>query len=157
MQNGSGQLVTAQVRVESQALVGFHGVGAMVLQLVSAELVEQADAAALLMLVDEQAAALLGDALERNFKLRAAIAAQAVKHVSGEALGMNANQRRGAGGQVPHFQHDGFFGEVAIAAFESIDPEGAELRRKGRFGHFREPQPGEVIHGWISEVLLLLL
>ena len=109
------------------------------------------------MLVDDQAAALLGDALERNFKLRAAIAAQAVKHVSGQALGVNADQRRGVAGQIPHFQRDGFFGEVALAAFESIDPEGTELRRKVRFGHFREPQRGEVVHGWITEVLLLLL
>ena len=75
----------------------------MVLQLVSAELVEQADAAALLKLVDEQTAALLGDALECNLKLRAAIAAQAVKHVSGEALGVNADQGSAAAVQFPHF------------------------------------------------------
>ena len=70
---------------------------------------------------------------------------------------MNANQGRGAGGQVSHLQHHGFFGEIAVAAFESIDPEGTELRWKGRFGHLREPQPGEIVHAWITEVLLLLL
>ncbi len=81
----------AQIRFKPQAFVRFDGVGASVLQLVSAEFVEQADAAALLMLIDQQAAACFGDQVERELQLRAAIAAQAVKDIAGEALRMDAN------------------------------------------------------------------
>ena len=39
----AGQLVVAQVGLEAQALVDLHGVRAVVLQFVGAQLVEQAD------------------------------------------------------------------------------------------------------------------
>ena len=97
-QHFAGQLVAAQVGLEAERLVGFHGIGALVLEFVGAQLVQQPDAAPFLVLVDEQAAALLGDALERQFQLRAAVAAQAVEDVSGEALGMDAHQGRAAPG-----------------------------------------------------------
>ena len=43
VQDVGGQLVVAVVGLEAQALVGLHRVGALVLQLVGVELVEQAD------------------------------------------------------------------------------------------------------------------
>jgi hypothetical protein len=52
---------------------------------------------------------------------------------------VDAHQRRGAIRQIAHLQHDRFFGESIVAAFESVDPEGTELRGKIRFGHFSQP------------------
>ena len=51
-----GSCVVAQVAIEAQPLVGFHRVGALILQLIGAQLVEQPDAAAFLMFVDQQPA-----------------------------------------------------------------------------------------------------
>jgi hypothetical protein len=73
-QNRGGQFISAQVGVETQLLIRFHGVGAMVLQLVGAQLIEQTDSAAFLIFVDKQSPALLTDRLEREFKLEPAIA-----------------------------------------------------------------------------------
>ena len=42
-QDGSRQLVAAQVGLETELLIGLHGVGALVLQFIGAQLVEQAD------------------------------------------------------------------------------------------------------------------
>ena len=92
------------------------------------------------MLVDQQAAAFGGDAVERDIQLRAAIAAQAVKDVAGEALRVDAHQRRlRRRSRSPIFEHHGFFGAGACRAFETVDPKDAELGGKVRFGHFREP------------------
>ena len=56
---------------------------------------------------------------------------------------MYAHQRGRAIGEVAHFEHDGFFGAGAVGGggFKAEDPEDAELCRKVRFGHFREPGP----------------
>jgi hypothetical protein len=90
LEDGAGQFVVAEIAVEAELLIGFDGIGAFVLQLVGAKLVEQADASAFLQFVDQQAAAFGGDAGEGDVQLGAAIAAQAVEHVTGEALGMDA-------------------------------------------------------------------
>jgi hypothetical protein len=44
-----------------------------------------------------------------------------------------------------------------VAAFESVDPEGAELGWKIRFGHFSQPQRGGIIHAELLETLITLL
>ena len=108
-QNLPGQLVVAQIRLETQPLVGFHGIGALILQFVGAQLVKQADSAAFLMLVDQQPAAFVGDPLERQFKLRAAIAAQAMEDIAGQALRMDPHQRRRVAGETSPIQHDRLF------------------------------------------------
>ena len=51
--------------------------------------------------VDQQPAAFLGDGAQRDFQLRPAIAAQAVKHVAGQALRVDAHQRRPVGDRSP--------------------------------------------------------
>ena len=85
--------VITQVGFKPQAFVRFHGVGAAVLQLIGAEFVEQSNAAPFLMLVDQQAAAFFGNQVERELQLRAAVAAEAMEDIAGEALGVNANKR----------------------------------------------------------------
>ena len=96
-----GQFVVAQVALKAELFVGFDRVGAVVLQLIGAEFVEQPDAAAFLVLVNQQAGAFLRDAFERDLELRAAIAAQAVEDVAREALRMDAHQRAPRPRRIP--------------------------------------------------------
>src|SRR5208283_2772382 len=148
-QNRSRQRIAAQVGFEAQLLIGLDRIRALVLQLVSAQLVEQADAAAFLRLVDQQPAALARDAFDGNLQLRPAIAAQAVENVAGQALGMNANQRCAAG-QVAHFQGDSYFvpgiRRTGVAAAKAVDAERAKFGGKVRFGHFFERRRGSTVH-----------
>src|SRR5580700_1697572 len=117
-----GHLVVAQIRFKTEALVGFHGVGAAVLQLVGAQFVKQTDAAALLVLIDQQATSFFGDQVERQLQLRPAIAAQAVEDVAGEALRVDANEGRlGVGGNIAHPEHDTLLDFRPIGAFEAED------------------------------------
>src|SRR6185437_5562433 len=60
--------------------------------LVGGELVQQADPAALLAHVEEDAAALARDLRERLLELLAAVAAQRVEDVAREALGVDADE-----------------------------------------------------------------
>ena len=84
--------VVAQVGRHAQLEVGVDGVEALLLELVGLELVEQADAAALLGEVEQHAAALLLDAQQRVLELLAAVAAQRVEDVAGEALRVHAHE-----------------------------------------------------------------
>src|SRR5208283_3194015 len=88
------QSVVAQVRRKAELHIRFHRVETVILQLVGTELVHQADAAAFLVFVDQQAAPTLDNLVERQFQLRAAIAAQAVQHIAGQTLRVYANQGR---------------------------------------------------------------
>ncbi len=106
-QNGSGKLIAAQIGLKAELLIGLDGIGALVLKLIGAKFVQKSDAAALLVFVDQQAAAFAGDGAQGQFELRAAIAAQTVEHVASETLGMDAHQGRIAG-KLAHLQHDGF-------------------------------------------------
>ena len=90
-------------------------------------------------------------ALEGDLQLRAAIAAQRVEHVAGEALGVDAHQRRFAVCESAHAQRQGFFHGVFEMALETEDPEVSVLRREIRFGHFEEPQRGEIVHACLGE------
>ena len=89
--------VVARIGGETQLLVGFHGVHAAVLQLVGAQLVHQADAAAFLRQIEQQAHGRRGDLSQRKFQLGAAIAALGGQYVAGQALRMNAHQRHRSG------------------------------------------------------------
>gem|GEM_PF-6598449 len=108
MQYGGRQLKFAAVGLEAELDVGFHGVEALVLQLIGFEFRHQADAAALLLLIEQNAGASLGDFAQGKLELQAAVAAQRVEDVSGEALGVNAHERR-RGVDVAHDQRDRSF------------------------------------------------
>ena len=84
--------VVAQVGRQAELQVRVDGVEALLLELVGAQLVEQADPAALLREVEEHALALLLDAHERVLELLAAVAAQRVEDVAGQALGVDADE-----------------------------------------------------------------
>jgi hypothetical protein len=72
-QNLGGHAVIAEVGFKIQAFVGFHRVGAAVLQFVGPQFVQQADTAPLLVLVNQQPTGFLGDQVQRQLQLRPAI------------------------------------------------------------------------------------
>ncbi len=84
--------VVAQVRREAELHVGLDGVEALLLERVGLELVDEADAAALLAHVQDDAGALRLDAPQRLRKLLAAVAAQRAEGVAGEALRVHAHE-----------------------------------------------------------------
>ena len=85
--------VVAGVGGQAEVEVGVDGVGSGVLELVGLQLVQQADAPALVPAdVEHDAAPLLGDGGQRGLQLGAAVAAQRPEDVAGEALGVHADQ-----------------------------------------------------------------
>ncbi|MCY1427943.1 hypothetical protein D9M71_438130 [compost metagenome] len=64
------------------------------MQLVGADLVEQANATPFLAQVQQYTTAFAGDGLQGSFELRAAIATLAEQGVTGQAFGMQATQYR---------------------------------------------------------------
>ena len=92
--------VVAQVGGQAELEVGVDGVEALLLELVGAQLVEQADAAALLGEVEQHALALALDHRQRRLELLAAVAAQRVEDVAGEALGVDADEHVLGAGDV---------------------------------------------------------
>lgn len=108
LEGRGGQLVGAAVGGEAELDVGFNGVEALILKLVGAELGHEADAAALLLLIEEQACAFGGDAGESELELEAAVAAERAEDVAGEALGVDADEGWG-GVDVAHDEGDEAF------------------------------------------------
>ena len=88
----AGKFEDAAVGLVAELEVGLDGVEALVLQLVGAELGHQADAAAFLLLVDQDAGAFVGDALHRELELLAAVAAERAEDIAGEALRVDADE-----------------------------------------------------------------
>ena len=84
--------VVAQVDRQPELEVGVDGVQPLVLQVVGAQLVQQADPAALLGQVEQDAGALALDHRQRGLELLAAVAAQRVEDVAGQALGVHADE-----------------------------------------------------------------
>jgi len=124
----------AVVGFESETFVGFDGVETGILEFIGLELRHQADAAAFLLFVNEDACAFFRNHLKRQFELLPAIAAQGVEDVAGQALGMHPDQRR-CRLYVAHDEGNGLFDAIAIGglAAKTINPElapaGREIRR----------------------------
>ena len=85
--------VVAQVVCKTQLVICLDRVGALFLQAVRANLVDEADATAFLTQVEQDAAAFLRNAAQRALELRAAVAALAEQRVSGQAFRMQPDQR----------------------------------------------------------------
>ncbi len=84
--------VLAQVHREAEGLVRLDGVHATVLQVVRLELVRQADPAALLAQVHQDAALLRGQHLHGLVELHPAVAPLGAEDVPGQALGMDPDE-----------------------------------------------------------------
>src|SRR2546422_10825302 len=84
--------VVPEVFFETELEVRLHGVASLVLEGVGADLVGEADAAPLLVEVDDDAPAGGRDLLERLAELIAAVAAFGAEDVPGQALGVQADE-----------------------------------------------------------------
>ena len=84
--------VVALIDRQPEREIRLDGIGAVILQLVRAQLVSKADAAPFLTKVEEDAAPFFGDHLHGTVALRRAIAANRVQRVAGEALGVDAHE-----------------------------------------------------------------
>src|SRR5829696_2274130 len=82
----------ARVGGEAELEVRLDRVEAVFLQLVCAQLVEEADPAPLLGHVQEYAALLGADAAKREVELLAAVTTHGVEDVAGQTLGMDADE-----------------------------------------------------------------
>lgn len=124
-------VVVATVGFETKLFVCLHGIEPLILKLVGLELCHEADAAALLLFINEDSGAGFGDHLESHFKLLAAVAAQRTENVPGETLRVDADERR-LGMDVAHHEGDGFFA-AALAFIEELAHESkdAELSPAG--------------------------
>jgi hypothetical protein len=136
LEDFGGELEAAVVGAEAELLIGFDGVEALVLELVGAELGHEADAAAFLVLVEEYAGALLGDEAEGKVELVVAVTTEGVKDVSGEALGVDADERgrglevadgKGYGGVDALETCGGGFGDGFKAEDAEVSPTGGEV------------------------------
>src|SRR5206468_926039 len=124
--------VVAAVGGEAEGFVRLDGIEAvLLLELVGAHLVAEADAPALLPRVNEDASPLGGDLLQRQVHLLAAVAAHRVEHVAGDALRVHADE-------------DGL-GRRDVAANEGSVLVGTDRRAVGVEGEvapFRRPAGG---------------
>ena len=94
-QNLGADAVVTQVRPETEALVSLHGIEILLLlKPVRLELGQETDAAPFLTHVQDHPLARLLHLLHGRMELGAAIAAQAVEDVAGQALAMHAHQNR---------------------------------------------------------------
>ncbi len=97
-EHGGGDVEIALVGFPAEGAVGVDGVEAAVLQGIGAELVDEADAAALLGKVHDGPGALGGHAGDGALQLRAAIASQRAQEVACKTFGVDADQGGGVGG-----------------------------------------------------------
>ena len=93
------EFIIARIVRKTEPLVGLHGIEAAVLQLVSLQLVQQANSAALLRQIEDHARRLLRNLAKRKFKLRPAVASLGREDVSRKTLRMDAHKRRFPAGQ----------------------------------------------------------
>src|SRR3954453_20248491 len=91
-ENLASDAVLAKIRGEAELEVGLHGVEPGLLQLVGLALVQEADPAPLLRHVEKHSARLLGDPLERELQLLAAVAAKRMEDVAGQAPRVDAHE-----------------------------------------------------------------
>ena len=94
-----GDAVVALIVIEAKRRIGVDRIEPTLLHLIGAHLVGQAEPAALLRQIENDAAAYIVDAREREFQLVAAIAPSRAEDVAGEASGMQTHGNRfGEGG-----------------------------------------------------------
>ena len=124
--------VLARVGGEAELEVRLDRVEALLLQLVGLQLVQQADAAALLRHVEEHAALLGADPRERELELLAAVAAQRVEDVAGEALGVDAHEHVLLALDLAADERD-----VVLAGQRLAERDRRELAVRGRQPHRR--------------------
>src|SRR5439155_8576009 len=132
VEDRSGQREVPAVRLVAQCKIGIDGVEAGVLQGVGLELRHEADAATLLVFVNDDAAPFRGDRSNCNFQLVATVATQRPEHFSGEALRMDAHERSALGQIAENQCERGFYPSRPVGNF-ALEPQGLKITPPG--GH----------------------
>ena len=107
--------------------VRLDGVEPLLLQLVGLQLAEEADPAALLREVEDHALALRLDPAQRELELLAAVTAERVEDVAGQALGMDADEHVLLAGDLALDERD-----VVLAGERLAEGDRRELAVGGR-------------------------
>ena len=103
------ETVFAEIHFETELLVGFHGVVALLLQFVSLNFRAEADAAAFLPHINNHAATDLGHLPHGGMQLRSTVAAARTKDIAGEAFAVNADQDIFPASDVPAHEREVIF------------------------------------------------
>jgi len=158
LENFGGKFKDAAIGFVAEFEVGFDGVPALILKFVSAELGHETDAAALLLLIEENAGSGRGDGGEGEFELLPAVTTERMEDVTGEALGVNADDRWG-GVDIAHDQGDGGLdaagrcGDGLIAGLGVVDhafeAEDTKVSPTGGEVGIRDFDDAGEGHGWI--------
>src|SRR5882672_7024671 len=120
------------VGLEPQFFVGFDRIQPVVLEGIGLQLCHQANSPPFLLLVKENSSTRFRYEAERHFELLPAIAAQRAEHVSGEALGVDAHQRRRTV-DIAQDQRYSLFGASSLEiAHKPMNAEMRPARRKIR-------------------------
>ena len=122
-----------RVGSEAEPLVGLHRVGAGVLERVRPDLVEEADAAAFLIEIDDYAPPLPRDQLHGALELRPAVAALGPEHVARETFRVHPHQDARLAGHVALHQCHvlGLVDVIPVGDHREV----AQLRREPGFSH----------------------
>jgi len=121
------QCVIAFVGLMSKLQIGFDGIEALVLEIISTQFIEQADAASLLAEIKHHTASGLRNHLKGAVKLLSAVAAYGAEHVTGETLGMHTQQNIFLAANIAHHKCQLFL--VVEIAGEQHELECAVSRR----------------------------
>ena len=133
--------IIACVNRMSELQVRLNRVHPLILQFVRPELFQEADAAALLMLIEQNAGTFMRDRSQSQVQLIMAIATQRMEDVTRRALRMNTHERRltPKSGEFTEDQRQGGFAlfkfpSVSCAVgFESHQPKMRPARREADF------------------------
>jgi hypothetical protein len=117
------EFVLARIVGKAELAIGFDGVESGVLEFVGFELVDEADAAAFLGKIEDDASFGFGDGFQREFELGAAVAAFGSEDIAGEALRVDADERGFCVREIAVADRDGFF--AFLDAFDAVDGEAA--------------------------------
>src|SRR5438105_4705852 len=124
---------------ETQVMVRFDRIVTGILKLVREELIHQPDAAAFLKLVNHDPATALANGIKCKMELLSAIAALGTENVTGQTLGVDANQRRIVGRGFSHNESQHFFRLVLRFETEELeDPEGRGQARLRNLYYFHQ-------------------
>ena len=131
-QNLGADAVFALVGAESEVGVRIHGVEPLVLGGVGTQLVDEADAPALLVQVEQDSRALLSDPGERRIELGTAVAPHRAEDFTGETLAVDAHQDGRVRAGFSHLQNQVFRSVKGVLVGDG--PERTEPRGENRRG-----------------------
>jgi hypothetical protein len=121
-----GYAIVPLVLAKPKRNVGIDGIEPVLLQLVSADLVPQADPSTLLSEVKKHARGHRTELTEAELELLPAVAAKRGHHVTGEALGVDSRRDRLHAGHFAADDRDLL--AIVTVARENVDSKVAELR-----------------------------